>query len=260
MYAVAKSNHLGYKRSLDGPGPRFRRSELQPGDRIEAFYRVLDNVSGVVDNEGLLIDTIWATMQPRELIIPQPPSIAEGEPQHPDAYVEATIPFMRLTNKVHVAFHQLDFPTALNINDYEIWLTHPHGSSKLDVFGNYTADAIPLTLYPYRKWDDKDASNKAFGHMDLGLPRFMFGNSSADRPTLHILNKITRHESRIDLVEILAEGRHAFAPQYNWSEQEYLDREYDFDVEIYLDDDIWKYAKVNVNILSWSKRVQNVDL
>ncbi len=259
VYAVAEGNPLGYEKSLDGAGAKFRRQALTPGDRIDAFARVLDNESGIVNNAGVLIDTIWTSMEARELVIPEPPSIAEGEPQQPDSYVEATIPLMRLTNNVHISFHQTDFPTALNIDDYDLWVTYPTGTSKFDIYGNYTADAIPLTFHPYNRWNDKDESGKAFGHMTLGLPRFIYGSSEADRPTLHIRNKITSHETLIDFVALLAQGRDAFAP-HNWSQQEYLDREYDYDLALYLDDNIWKYAMVKVNILSWTKRVQNEEL
>ena len=74
---------MGYEKSLDGAGAKFRRQALTSGDRIDAFARVLDNESGIVNNAGVLIDTIWTSMEARELVIPEPPSIAEANLSSP---------------------------------------------------------------------------------------------------------------------------------------------------------------------------------
>ena len=44
------------------------------------------------------------------------------------------------------------------------------------------------------------------------------------------------------------------------SDQEYLDREYDYRLDFILKGDQWLYCDVVINVLDWSKRIQNENL
>ena len=59
----------------------------------------------------------------------------------------------------------------------------------------------------------------------------------------------------MNLPYILAQGRTAY--EYIYPPQEYLDREHDYHLDFLLKGDSWAYCDIVINVLSWSKRVQN---
>lgn len=61
----------------------------------------------------------------------------------------------------------------------------------------------------------------------------------------------------INLPHYLSMGRDAYALS-NYSHQEYLDREHDYHLDLFLMGDKW--VAMEIHVLSWSKRIQNVDL
>lgn len=63
----------------------------------------------------------------------------------------------------------------------------------------------------------------------------------------------------INLTNILQQGRRAY-DIYNYSAQEYLDRQYDYSLDFLLKGDKWVYCDIRINVLSWSLRVQNTEL
>ena len=76
---------------------------------------------------------------------------------------------------------------------------------------------------------------------------------------LTITKKTTGEEvARINLADCLAQGRGAFEARH-YSEQEFLDREYDYKLDFFLQGNKWKYAKLSISILDWVKRIQPVD-
>jgi hypothetical protein len=62
--------------------------------------------------------------------------------------------------------------------------------------------------------------------------------------------------ARINLADCLAQGRSAYET-YNYSQQEYLDREYNYKLEFFLVGDRWNYINLSVSTLPWAKRIQN---
>ena len=60
------------------------------------------------------------------------------------------------------------------------------------------------------------------------------------------------------LADFLAQGRGAFEARH-YSEQEFLDREYDYKLDFFLQGNQWKYVQLSISILDWSKRIQRVD-
>ncbi|EKC70454.1 lipoprotein, partial [human gut metagenome] len=76
---------------------------------------------------------------------------------------------------------------------------------------------------------------------------------------LTITNKTTGEEvARINLADYLAQGRGAFEARH-YSAQEFLDREYDYKLDFFLQGNQWKYVQLSISILDWSKRIQRVD-
>ena len=63
----------------------------------------------------------------------------------------------------------------------------------------------------------------------------------------------------MNLTHLLAQGRTAYELQ-NYPHQEYLDREYDYHLDFLLKGDAWAYCDIRINVLSWSKRIENIEL
>lgn len=82
-------------------------------------------------------------------------------------------------------------------------------------------------------------------------------NSDASNARLLIRDRLTgKTVVDLNLPHYLSMGRDAYAIQ-NYSHQEYLDREHDYHLDFFLQGDKW--VAMEIHVLSWSKRIQNVD-
>lgn len=260
FYAVGHGNPGGYDHVVSDPGAWFDLPDLQPGTHgLADFVLTLGrDGSGYVDHQNVGLDPLWLSREGVELVIPEEKVPAEGDPQEEDHYLQATLPLMRITNHVSVTFWQTDFPTYINPADYEIRLEVPEGNGRLDATGNLLADG-QLLHSPYSVTTgnvDTDKGKAAAITAHFGVSRLM----ANDNMTLVVTNRITGNVTRISgLSSKLAVGREAFADK-GWSAQEYLDREYEYAISFPFGDPIPKWIDVRVAILSWTKRIQNVEL
>jgi hypothetical protein len=94
----------------------------------------------------------------------------------------------------------------------------------------------------------------------LTFNRLWWYEQTEKNALLIIRNKETGKEvCAINLTDFLAQGRNAY-DLYAYSRQEYLDRAYDFYLDFFIRNEKWQYAEVRLNVLSWAKRIQNVEL
>jgi len=109
---------------------------------------------------------------------------------------------------------------------------------------------------------DGDASEETVrerqAHYNIMFNRLMLNDDSdSDNATLLIKEKATgKTVVNINLPHYLSMGRDAYALA-NYGHQEYLDREYDYHLDFFLAGGKW--VAVEIHILSWSKRIQNLD-
>lgn len=258
VYAVAQGHQAGYQASLQEQGAKFRRTPLAAGNPADSYFLSLDHNNGLVVNQGQQLDPHWATLSRQTLDVPFVPEPIEGDVQKPDTDVTATVPLMRVTNHLVLSFWQTDFPTKIDPSHYDIKLSFPEGNSRLDLNGTTYHDQA-ITYTPLRTWTDNkniDGNNAACVYAEFSFPRMMLDHNTR----IIITNRNTGHVTHLDYVpRLLAKGKDAWNP-FPWREQEYLDREYEYSLDFPLGDPIPKWVQVNVNILSWSKRIQNVDL
>lgn len=265
LYAIAQGHQSGYQASLQEPGAKFRRTPLAAGDPFGSYFLNLDHNNGLVVNQGQQLDTHWTTNlnqtdnnRPVTLVVPQVSDPIEGDKQEEDKEVTATVPLMRVTNHLTISFWQTDFSTKIDPSHYDIQLQFPQGNSKLDLQGT-TYHEQTITYTPLRTWTDSkniDGNQAASVYAEFSFPRMMLNSNTR----IVITNRNTGHVSTLDYVpRLLAKGKEAWDP-FSWGEQEYLDREYEYSLDFPLGDPIPKWVQVNVNILSWSKRIQHVDL
>ena len=97
-------------------------------------------------------------------------------------------------------------------------------------------------------------------HAGLTFNRLIWSEDPDENALLIIRNRNTGKEvCAINLTDFLAQGRNAY-DAYAYSRQEYLDRAYDFYLDFFIRNEKWQYAEVRINVLSWAKRIQNVNL
>ena len=90
--------------------------------------------------------------------------------------------------------------------------------------------------------------------------RIIYHNNVADDGILSVVNKKTGVEViRVDLPDLLSRLRTS-EELYAYSEQEFLDRGYDYQLDFFLKGDRLAYVNISISILGWSKRVQFEEL
>lgn len=253
LLAIAHGNHGGYAAALANPSLSFRHENADFSNLLDYRIGLERGANGAVDHHNCMIDTLWTSLSPVQIEVPAIASPKEGDPQEPDRHLAATVRLMRVTNMLTLNFWQEDFPTEINPSDYEISLEFPHGNGRLTFDGSVDDDA-PTTYQPFAL-DRVDMNGNKGVCARIGFSRIML-NSGAE---LKIRNKNTGHVTTVEnLASILAAGKEAY--NASWTDQEYLDRQYDFALTLPLGDAIPKWVDVSVNILSWTKRINLVEL
>lgn len=236
------------------------------------------------------LDTLWHTLKVMSLeptygysapAMPKttkPYSVYPVEDQmvtlRPGYATYATISLIRDTKHLNVTLRQLDNPADINADDYEVTIVDDNAVLGAD---NSLLPGDSLLYTPYAQWTtrfdedgiavegDVHSATRATvvsraAHYDVMFNRLMFNDDSEKSAKLCIRHKQTgKIVGYFNLPYLLAEGRIAWE-MYNYSPQEYLDREYDYRLDLFLKGDQWQYVDIVINVLSWSKRKQYVEL
>lgn len=242
---------------LQRPGAKFRRPILQPGDPITLLTEKLERTGQqtedgeyLVDNQGVGLDTLWISRND-----------CRGS-LHDKQTTRLQADLMRHTNNLTVTLRQTVDPTAIDINDFEIRITDNNGWTNYDN-SHLTDDRLAYS--PYAMWnteftDDEGNVVQRAGHADLSFPRLIWHDDWRQNARLTIYNKrIKAHVADINLADYLAQGRNSAEAQ-NYSPQEFLDREFVYKLDFFLKGDTWDFVDLSISVLSWSKRIQNINL
>lgn len=205
-----------------------------------------------------------------------------------DRATYATVSLIRDTKHLNITLRQLNNRADMQHSRYEVTIDD---DNSLLAHDNSIVPNHPLQYTPYAGWttrfssngleyesgdlepavrsgaklatradvDENDPSLERTAHFNVMYNRVMFDSDQSKCATLKIRNKETGVDvATINLPYILAQGRTAY--EYNYSPQEYLDREHDYHLDFILKGDTWEYCTIMINVLSWSKRIQNVTL
>ena len=105
---------------------------------------------------------------------------------------------------------------------------------------------------------DEDNVVERVPYYNIMFNRMMLNSSdNSDNGMLEITDKETGEKLSVNLPHYLSLGRDAYALQ-NYSHQEYLDREYDYNLDFFLSGGKW--IAVEIKVLSWSRRIQIEEL
>ncbi|WP_290149676.1 FimB/Mfa2 family fimbrial subunit [Muribaculum intestinale] len=252
----------------------------------------------LVDHKSLPLDTLWHTLKvqshaPTDGVAPMPMqrtsrpySVYPLDEQYvtvtDNMATYATISLVRDTKHLNITMRHLDFPDDVFHHDYEVTIVDDNATLLHD---NALAPSDSLRYTPYAAWTsrftdggvivdptvpratsqaDDDAPDglryQRTAHYNLMFNRLMYNDDAARSAMLQVRNLNSgKVVARINLPYMLAEGRAAYE-LYGYSPQEYLDREYDYHLNLFLKGESWAYCDIVVNVLSWSKRYQNEEL
>ncbi len=179
-----------------------------------------------------------------------------------------------LDNNAHVA-HDNTVLThdSLRYTPYASWTSRLLDNNQVEIEeihtgnpGQYHAPAWQSSVFSLQNTrDSEDADSdepkvlQRTAHYNLMFNRLMLDDQDIkNNASLEIHNKNTGDlVARVNLPYMLSVGRQAY-DIYNYGHQEYLDREYDYHLDFFLKGGTW--IAVEIHVLSWSKRIQNVEL
>lgn len=253
-----------YNEAIATTGAKLRQAELNTGDDITKLQVTLDrNATDAtthaawVDNKNCPLDTLWATrnLSDNDWVTTEAQRVSQHQ-----------ISLVRDTKQLNISLRQTVDPADMDDADYDVKVYDTNGR----LLYNNEPDATDTRLLytPYAQWtttlgtraESDEANLMHTAHYELMTNRLIAHNDNAADARLVITNKRTGDEvANINLPAILADGRMAYE-RYNYSAQEYLDREYQFALDFFLSGNKWQYINVSIAALSWSYRVQNVEL
>lgn len=269
------------------------------GDGIYDFgvttddYGVFNFKEAYKDNR-LKLDTLWST-KPNSVQVLDIPYI-EYKPsieQLPDTYQEVTVPMMRITNSVKINVLHDKFTKDYNPEDLNVVIVFPNGNGTIGFTGKTypVQELMYLTLRksmkqykekenhaeydgtdddPFGEWSDHlspDASTSSSTRAEedtkycleaeFGISRLQVSDGSY----LEITDAYTgRLICRMDnFSDWLADY---FEDIHNYDDQQFLDREYDWTIDIKINEieTGYEWYQMGCSVLGWRKREYNYTL
>lgn len=266
---IVLAHQRDYAETLVTPGAKQRTAEPVPGAPMTDLVVSLDHDEAVtvtptggrevtayaVSHQGLPLDTLWHGMSARPLDVVF------------EKVTRDTVSLTRDTKQINVTLRDVELPSDIDVADYDMRILDKNARILYD---NAVDEATPLLYTPYRTWNTTDripAPGRAaaegagrMAHADFMTSRILWHEHMADDATLSVTNRVTGVEViRVNLADLLSRLRTS-ADLYRYSNQEFLDRGYDYKLTFFLQGDRWKYVNVEISVLGWAKRVQCEDL
>lgn len=267
---VALANQKSYEETLATPGAKFRRTELTPGDDIGKLQVRLDRGAadglGIapVENGHVPLDTLWHGQSEHMVEL-----LPDGSVGGVLAAVKDTISLTRDTKQLNITLRQSEDEGEMLAENFDVRIIHKNGLLHHDNMPDTQDNTLEYT--PYAAWEtdpDPDVAPDYAGavglqaaHYELFTSRLMHcGRGGADNPRLVITNRLNGEKVvDIDLAYYLTTDRDAFSTAH-YGEQEFLDREYRYNLTFFLVGGRWKTLVFSVGILDYAVRYQNEDL
>lgn len=282
--AVAQGNTIGYTDSDDYQWFKVVNPMVPGLSKIEDYILRLDRDTnndgfselGVINYKDQygetkqMIDTLWTTKpdEVQRVTINPPHEYKLQIEDQPDNITNVVVPMMRITNSIVVNLHSNDFTADTDPNIFHIVIYFPHGNGTVDFCGDISQSTQPLyyqslikSMVPYlTKATSGEVGAEDTGKYALqsrfGISRMMIGDES----TLQVRD--ATKEGYPIILEIPFTDYLASLAGGNFDDpQEFLDREYDFEININLGENLTPIdMTIAVNVLGWAKRIQFTDL
>ena len=273
--AMAQGSHVGYDGSMETPGFKLVNEMVPHVSTIKDYIIRLNRDDKMFDDFGVvdyskdyagtdaMLDSVWST-KPDEVQthhIPFYKAEFDSPVQLPDSTIEVRIPMMRITNNVTIALASPNFNENTNPKDYDILLYFPKGNGTIDFTGETLEDiSQPLYYRALRKYVDvytphegtrdgeaDEARGKYAIYAQFGVSRLKYDDESElqirDPETHEVLARIENFSQYLN-----DRGNTDYDDP-----QEYLDREFDFSLDMGLDasDNLW-WSQVKIGVLGWA--------
>lgn len=278
--------------ALQTSGAKYRKTDLKTGDdKRQALTVKLDHSQGKPYGEVSAeapLDTLWHTFgtlitdsptrpaatnynQNRDGAKPQnnveTVSVIKGIPTY------ATVSLIRDTNHLNLSLFEITQNIETGIyeeiggaiaEDYQVFIIDDN--TDVDYENNVIAPADSVIYRPYAQWTttiDEDIAvqlnqQPSSAHYDLMFNRLRY-NSEGKNARLVVLKKETgENVATFNLPRTLSMVSTSY--EYRYKPQEYLDREFDFRLELFLQNGKWVYANLYIATLPYVIRPQDVIL
>lgn len=268
---IALAGQKPYGDMLETTRAKFVRNDMAAGASMQSLEINLDKGATVtgpdgatyysIENNGLPLDTLWHGMMTEPV---------EVYPMSSNRAAYATVPLVRDTKHINVALRELDDPTVMDIAKYDMYITD-HNSRIL--WDNALDETDPVIYTPYSTWNSDDRTPPTspgdgdviegvgkIGHADFMTSRLIYHDNAENDGHLYIRNKETGIiVANLNLPDILSRLRTS-DELHAYSEQEFLDRGYDYQITVFLRGDKLEYINISISVLGWSKRIQWQEL
>lgn len=269
-----------YEDCVKGQGARWRVEFPSVSSAVSGLNARLDR-SAAADAEGLHhvdapkvgLDTLWIGQSIKAGGV----EVLPVEQQRGNV-LRDTVSLVRDTKYLHLTLHQVENRADIYDTDFSVRIVDANGHLAWD--NGLIADET-LLYTPFAQWttamsesgaayDSEQEAQQApasdpiverAAHFDISFGRLMYYTAMEGvNANLQIVsNETSETVVDINLPYYLAFGRDAYAI-HNYSRQEFLDREYDYHLDFFLQDGEWKYLTLKVNVMPWVKRIQHNDL
>ena len=178
--------------------------------------------------------------------------------------VSETLSLVRDTKHIDVVLREIDDPAGVDVADYDFRITDRNLRLRYD---NSVDESGPAVYTPYVAWNTEDRTGREaaegvgrMAHVGFMTSRILYHDRAEEDAVLTVTHRETGREViRVNLADMLARLRSA-DELHACSEQEFLDRGYDYRMTFFLKGDTWEAVDLEISVLNWSRRIQNVIL
>ena len=278
--------------ALQTKGAKYRKTDMSTGSDLKSFTIKLDRSEPTTRSAAepysycevssvAPLDTMWHTLTTLKADAENLPAatryhqmadgsvqtngtqtiqVISGEPTY------ATVSLIRDTKHLNISLRDIDHPEQVNHEDYDVFIVDDN--PYVDYDNNVIAPADSVIYRPYAQWtswveSDGVTTADRSAHYDLMFNRLRY-NPIASKNAVLCIRKRASGEivALFNLPYILCQGRMAYEINA-YQPQEYLDREYDYRLELWLKGERWQegaYLLICVHDLPWVLRLQYVSL
>ena len=278
--------------ALQTKGAKYRKTDMSTGSDLKSFTIKLDRSETITRaasepysycevSSVAPLDTMWHTLTTLKADAENLPAatryhqmadgsvqtngsqtiqVISGEPTY------ATVSLIRDTKHLNISLREIDHPEQVNHEDYDVFIVDDNPD--VDYDNNVIAPADSVIYRPYAQWtswveSDGVTTADRSAHYDLMFNRLRYNPIASKNAVLCIRKRATGEVVALfNLPYILCQGRMAYEINA-YQPQEYLDREYDYRLELWLKGERWQegaYLIICVHDLPWVLRLQYVSL
>ena len=261
---LAVANDKPYEETLE-KGANFVRDEPQAGDPMEDFSVRLEGVEERehyyrIDHQGEPLDALWmGRLLEEDGVTMKTVEVYDTKPTYD------TVSLVRDTKRISVTLRELQDPAAIDIADFDLRI---YDRNSHILWDNSLNEQDTVYYTPFAAWNtegrpagtkaDETTATGRMAHAEFMTSRILYHERAEEDAVLSVVNRETGVEViRVNLADLLSRMASSTA---DYTPQEFLDRGYEYQLSFFLQGDRWRYAQLSISVLSWSMRIENVEL